>query len=58
MDYGCGGIDERALEQPGLNERLQYARRLLPSGFAMRSRLQAMIDRTMNEGRDARAFGR
>jgi SAM-dependent methyltransferase len=41
---------ERALAQPGSNERLQYARRLLPGGEGLRARLLSMIDRTMKEG--------
>jgi hypothetical protein len=40
----------RALEQPGPNERLQYARRLLPAGTPVRPRLLAMVDRMMKEG--------
>lgn len=41
---------ERALAQPGTNERLQYARRVLPAGTPIRARLFALIDRTMKEG--------
>ena len=40
----------RALAQPGDNERLQYARRLLAGETAPRARLLSMIDRTMKEG--------
>jgi hypothetical protein len=41
---------ERGLAQPGTNERLQYARRVLPTGTPVRARLLALIDRTMKEG--------
>ena len=41
---------ERALAKPGTNERLQYARRLLPAGTGVRSRILSMIDQTMKEG--------
>ena len=40
---------ERALAKAGTNERLQFARRLLPEGTAVRPRLLAMIDQTMKE---------
>ena len=40
---------ERALAQPGVNERLQFARRALPDGVPVRARLLSMIDRSMKE---------
>ena len=40
----------RALAQPGDNERLHYALRLLSGGTPPRERLLSMIDRTMKEG--------
>ena len=41
---------ERALANPDANERLQFARRLLPDGAPVRPRLLSMIDR-VDEGR-------
>ena len=41
---------ERALSQPALNERLQFARRLLNDGSPVRPRLLSMIERTVREG--------
>ena len=41
---------ERALAQPGSNERLQFARRVLPDGAPVKARLLSMIDRSMKEG--------
>ena len=41
---------ERALAQPGADERLQYARRLLPVGAGLRAGLLSMIDRRTKEG--------
>jgi hypothetical protein len=40
----------RALANPGTNERLHHAQRLLPAGADARPRLLSMIDRTMKEG--------
>ena len=55
---------ERALAQPGTNERLQFARRLLGGEPAVRPRLLAMIDRATSESEtyaklmvDAQALG-
>ena len=41
---------ERALAQPGNNERLQYARRVLGKEEGRRARVLEMIDRTIKEG--------
>lgn len=41
---------ERALAKPERNERLQFARRLLPHGPTVRARLLSMLDRSMKEG--------
>ena len=40
---------ERALALPGSNERLQFARRVLPDGALVKARLLSMIDRSMKE---------
>ena len=40
---------ERALALPGINERLQFARRVLPDGALVKARLLSMIDRSMKE---------
>jgi SAM-dependent methyltransferase len=40
---------ERALALPGSNERLQFARRVLPNGAPVKARLLSMIDRSMKE---------
>jgi hypothetical protein len=40
---------ERALDMPAGNERLQFARRLLPRGPALRPRLLSMLDRSVKE---------
>jgi hypothetical protein len=40
---------ERALALPGSNERLQFARRVLPNGAPVKARLLSMIDRAMKE---------
>ncbi len=42
---------ERALELPGTNERLQFARRILHGGPPLKARLLSMIDRSMKEER-------
>ena len=40
---------ERALAMPGSNERLQFARLVLPDGAPVKARLLSMIDRSMKE---------
>ncbi len=40
---------ERALALPGGNERLQFARRVLPNGASVKARLLSMINRSMKE---------
>lgn len=40
----------QALAQPGTNERLQYARRLLGDSASVRPHLLAMLDRVIKEG--------
>jgi hypothetical protein len=44
------GDFERAVAQPGHNERLQFARRVLDDRVPVRTRLLSMIDRSMKEG--------
>jgi hypothetical protein len=41
---------ERALASPGIDERLQFARRLLDDGAPVRVRVLSMIDRSITEG--------
>jgi hypothetical protein len=41
---------ERALAQPGTNERLQFARSVLDDGAPVKARLLSMIDRSITEG--------
>jgi hypothetical protein len=41
---------ERALAQPGTNERLQFARRVLDDTAPAKARLLSMIDRSIKEG--------
>ena len=41
---------ERALAQPGGNERLQFARRLLGDGGQIKARLLSMIEQAIGEG--------
>jgi hypothetical protein len=40
---------ERALAQPGINERLQFARPVLREGAPVRARLLSLLDRSMKE---------